>query len=146
MHNPKRGVGAVASKEKYLCNKCMKGRLKMKIAAAFKVVPDDQDIKVAGDRTLDYSKAKNTISVYDLNALEVAAQLAAEFSLSARETEIVMLIARGFTTDNVAKKLVISPYTVNTHIRHVYEKVGIHKRSELIDYINRTGSDDDDKA
>ena len=56
----------------------MKGRLKMKIAAAFKVVPDDQDIKVAGDRTLDYSKAKNTISVYDLNALEVAAQLAAE--------------------------------------------------------------------
>ena len=54
-----------------------------------------------------------------------------------------MLIARGFTTDNVAKKLVVSPYTVNTHIRHVYEKVGIHKRSELIDYINRTGSKDD---
>lgn len=55
----------------------------MKIAAAFKVVPDDQDIKVAGDRTLDYSKAKNTISVYDLNALEVAAQLAAEIEGSA---------------------------------------------------------------
>ena len=36
-------------------------------------------------------------------------ELAKEFSLSARETEIVMLIARGFTTDNVAKKLVISP-------------------------------------
>lgn len=68
-------------------------------------------------------------------------ELAAEFSLSARETEIVTLIARGFTTDNVAKKLYISPYTVNTHIRHVYEKVGIHKRSELIDYINRHGND-----
>ena len=67
-------------------------------------------------------------------------ELAKEFSLSARETEIVMLIARGFTTDNVAKKLVISPYTVNTHIRHVYEKIGIHKRSELIDYINGSGS------
>ena len=36
-------------------------------------------------------------------------ELAKEFSLSARETEIVMLIVRGFTTDNVAKKLVISP-------------------------------------
>lgn len=67
-------------------------------------------------------------------------ELAKEFSLSARETEIVMLIARGFTTDNVAKKLVISPYTVNTHIRHMYEKIGIHKRSELIDYINGNGS------
>ena len=83
--------------------------------------------------------------VYILQS-NVIKELAAEFSLSARETEIVMLIARGFTTDNVAKKLVISPYTVNTHIRHVYEKVGIHKRSELIDYINRTGSDDDKKA
>ena len=68
-------------------------------------------------------------------------ELAAEFSLSARETEIIMLIARGFTTDNVAKRLYISPYTVNTHIRHVYEKIGIHKRSELIDYINGNGSD-----
>ena len=55
----------------------------MKIAAAFKVVPDDQDIIVAGDRTLDYSKAKNTISVYDLNALEAASQLAAEVGGSA---------------------------------------------------------------
>ena len=54
------------------------GKAQMKIAAAFKVVPDDQDIKVNGDRTLDYSKAKNTISIYDLNALEVAAQIAAE--------------------------------------------------------------------
>lgn len=68
-------------------------------------------------------------------------EMAAEFSFSARETEIVGLIGRGFTTDNVAKKLVISPYTVNTHIRHVYEKMGIHRRSELIDYINRQGDD-----
>lgn len=68
-------------------------------------------------------------------------EMAEEFAFSARETEIVGLIGRGFTTDNVAKKLVISPYTVNTHIRHVYEKMGIHKRSELIDYINRQGDD-----
>lgn len=63
-------------------------------------------------------------------------EIAQEFKLSAREAEILMLIARGFTTDNIAKQLVISPYTVNTHIRHTYEKVGIHKRSELIAYIN----------
>ena len=46
----------------------------MNIIVAFKVVPDDQDIQVAGDRTLDYSKAKNTVSTYDLNAFEAAAQ------------------------------------------------------------------------
>ena len=49
----------------------------MNIVAAFKVVPDDQDIQVSDDGTLDYSKAKNTVSAYDLNAIEAAAQLAA---------------------------------------------------------------------
>ena len=49
----------------------------MKIAVAVKVVPDDQDIQVAADRSLDYSKAPRIVSTYDLNAIEIAAQLAA---------------------------------------------------------------------
>lgn len=49
----------------------------MKIVVAVKVVADDQDIFVAGDRTLDYSKAHQVISSYDKNAIEAAAQLAA---------------------------------------------------------------------
>lgn len=48
----------------------------MNIVVAFKVVSDDQDIQVAADRSLDFSKAKNVVSTYDLNAFEVAAQLA----------------------------------------------------------------------
>lgn len=49
----------------------------MNIVVAFKVVPDDQDIQVGADRSLDFSKAKGIVSAYDLNALEAAAQLAA---------------------------------------------------------------------
>ena len=49
----------------------------MKIVAAIKVVPDDEAIKVAADRSLDASKAKEKISTYDLNAIEAGAQLAA---------------------------------------------------------------------
>lgn len=49
----------------------------MNIIAAFKVVYDDQDIQVASDGTLDYSKAHRVVSTYDLNALEAAAQLGA---------------------------------------------------------------------
>lgn len=49
----------------------------MNIVAAFKVVPDDQDIQVASDGSLDYSKAKGIVSTYDLNAIEAVAQLAA---------------------------------------------------------------------
>ena len=47
----------------------------MKVVACFKVVPDDRDIVVAPDGTLDFSRAKQTISAYDLNAVEAAVQL-----------------------------------------------------------------------
>ena len=47
----------------------------MNILVACKIIPDDQDIQVAGDGSLDFSKAHATISEYDLNAIEFAAQL-----------------------------------------------------------------------
>jgi electron transfer flavoprotein beta subunit len=47
----------------------------MQIVVAFKAVPDDQDILIRPDRTLDFSKARTVVSTYDLNALEAARQL-----------------------------------------------------------------------
>lgn len=47
----------------------------MKIVVPCKVVADDQDIVAAADGSLDFSKAKPVISTYDLNAIEIAAQL-----------------------------------------------------------------------
>lgn len=72
---------------------------------------------------------------------EICAEVAKEFSLSARELEILSLIARGYATNTISVKLVISPYTVNTHIRHIYDKMQIHKRSELLNYLNMQRSD-----
>lgn len=50
----------------------------MNIIVAFKVVPDDQDIRFSEDGSLDYSKAKGVVSAYDLNAIEAAVRLAAD--------------------------------------------------------------------
>ena len=47
----------------------------MKVVACFKVVPDDRDIIVAPDGSFDLSRAKLTISAYDLNAVEAAVQI-----------------------------------------------------------------------
>ncbi|MDR1710292.1 MAG: LuxR C-terminal-related transcriptional regulator [Propionibacteriaceae bacterium] len=67
----------------------------------------------------------------------VIAHAAAEFKLSEREREIVAAIARGYTAAAVGEKLFISTHTVNTHIQHIYDKMGIHKRSELLNYLNK---------
>lgn len=48
----------------------------MNIIVAVKVVPDDQDVKVTESGGLDFSKAHQTISTYDLNAIEAAARIA----------------------------------------------------------------------
>ncbi len=67
---------------------------------------------------------------------DVCNEVGNEFRLSKRELEIMILIARGYTTQNIARTLVISTHTVNTHIRHIYEKLSIHNRSELQEYLN----------
>ena len=71
----------------------------------------------------------------------ICQEVSQEFALSEREAEILKLLAKGNTANGIANKLVISPHTVNTHIRHIYDKVGIHKRSELLEYINMRKDD-----
>ena len=48
--------------------------------------------------------------------------------LTAREVEVLRLVARGLTDAQVAELLVISPRTVNAHLRSIYSKLGITSR------------------
>lgn len=90
----------------------------------------------------EYSIATLTSAPPETSSLDkTCLEVAEEFKLSGRETEILTLLAHGYSTDGIAKKLVISPYTVNTHIRHTYDKMQIHKRSDLLNYINMQRSD-----
>ena len=50
--------------------------------------------------------------------------------LSAREFEILRLVATGLTNAEVAKELFISPRTVNWHLGSIYRKLGFHSRTE----------------
>jgi len=77
----------------------------MNIVVAFKVVPDDQDIMIAADQSLDFSKAAPIISAYDLNALEAAAQLAATQEGS---KVIAVTVGSSSVDDSKLKKNVLS--------------------------------------
>ena len=56
--------------------------------------------------------------------------------LSTRETEVMELIARGNSMAAIAERLVISENTVRTHAKHIYTKLDIHRRQELLDMLH----------
>lgn len=49
--------------------------------------------------------------------------------LTAREVEVLQLLAEGLTSIQIAEKLIISLLTVNTHVRSIYSKLGVTSRS-----------------
>jgi DNA-binding CsgD family transcriptional regulator len=52
--------------------------------------------------------------------------------VSAREREVATLLARGLTNAEIAAALVLSPHTVQDHIKSLYEKIGVTSRQELV--------------
>lgn len=56
----------------------------------------------------------------------------ASASLSARETEVLEMVVKGFTFPEIAEVLTISTHTVTTHIRRIYRKLAVRSRSEAV--------------
>jgi DNA-binding NarL/FixJ family response regulator len=54
--------------------------------------------------------------------------------LTAREREVVRLVARGMSNKAIASQLAISPRTVEGHLNHIFEKLGTASRTELVHY------------
>jgi DNA-binding CsgD family transcriptional regulator len=52
-------------------------------------------------------------------------------ALTASEMAVVSAITGGMTNREAAAHLFLSPHTVSTHMRHVFEKLGINSRVEL---------------
>jgi DNA-binding CsgD family transcriptional regulator len=52
-------------------------------------------------------------------------------ALTPREHEVTGLVLRGLPTKLVARRLGISPWTVTTHLRSIYDKLGVASRAEL---------------
>ena len=61
--------------------------------------------------------------------------LAAHHGLTPREQEVFVLLAQGRSSTFISKELFISTNTVRKHIAHVYEKLGVHSRQELLTLV-----------
>ena len=70
---------------------------------------------------------------------ERGARPALPSGLTAREAEVLRLVALGLTTREVAAELVISPKTADHHIQHVYTKIGVSTRGAAALYAIEHG-------
>ena len=61
-------------------------------------------------------------------------------SLTDREQQVLKLIANGLTNREISYRLVISESTVQNHVHHIYEKLGISNRVQAATYVLQLGS------
>jgi len=59
--------------------------------------------------------------------------------LTRREREVAALVARGLTNRDVAAQLVVAERTVETHLEHIFVKLGVQTRSEVAVWVTRQG-------
>lgn len=71
--------------------------------------------------------------------------LARRFDLSPREKEVASLLLQGYTMPDTASTLFISLDTVRTHARHIYQKVGISSKRELIEAAKKAAANNSDE-
>lgn len=72
----------------------------------------------------------------DGRSLELRDAESSPRSLTAREREIAMLVARGLTNKHIAREAGISEGTVKIHLYNIFQKLGVANRTELANYAN----------
>jgi DNA-binding NarL/FixJ family response regulator len=71
--------------------------------------------------------------------VSVAVNASVPTLLSAREQEVLSLIARGFSYSEIARIQTVSVHTVQTHIKNLYAKLSVHSKNEAVFEATRLG-------
>jgi len=74
---------------------------------------------------------KESIDVTDLELGELSCEPVA---ISERELEVIRLIAEGYTNNEIAARLFLSPHTVNTHRKNIMQKLGVNNTAAIVLY------------
>jgi DNA-binding CsgD family transcriptional regulator len=81
---------------------------------------------------LDDAERTIAITVRPAPIEEILALVCRAYGLSRRERELVALVAQGNDTDAIAEEMLISSYTVQDHLKSIFDKLGVHSRLELL--------------
>ncbi|CAG9164412.1 response regulator transcription factor [Cupriavidus pampae] len=78
------------------------------------------------------------VMVVELARADLPTRVTEASSLTPREAEVMLWVARGKTNRDVAEILGMSPRTVNKHLEHVYEKLGVETRTAAVAAAQRS--------
>jgi DNA-binding CsgD family transcriptional regulator len=76
--------------------------------------------------------AQTAVTLEPAGPHELAPLIADAYGLTGRERAVTQLVALGLATDAIADRLQVSPWTVQDHLRSIFQKVGVSSRGELV--------------
>ena len=93
--------------------------------------------QVAGDERSNITENHVVEAAFPYERLHaICEKLGTEYGLTRREKEILCLLAQGRGRQYISEALVISEGTAKTHIKHVYAKLSVHSKDELLNLIH----------
>jgi DNA-binding CsgD family transcriptional regulator len=97
--------------------------------------PSDIWLTVRGSVLRREDDAATAVTLEPAGPHELAPLIADACELTGRERAVTQLVALGLATDAIADRLHVSPWTVQDHLKSIFEKVGVSSRGELVGRI-----------
>lgn len=99
----------------------------LKKTPPIKILQAIEDV-VEGGSPMTPTIAKQALSIFK----SYAPSEKKDYQLSEREFDVLNLLVSGMNNEEISNKLFISPLTVKNHIRHIYQKLQVHSRSQVV--------------
>lgn len=105
------------------------------IALAFVLFSTDDDYR-SGWGTAKPTRGYMDPLRYLENLADACASISMQYSLSRRESDVLLLLAQQKTVPQIADELFVSQATVKSHTNSIYKKLQVHSRKELLAFID----------
>jgi DNA-binding NarL/FixJ family response regulator len=97
--------------------------------------------RTRGQAAIDPAVQQHLLDVITASRASPGAEPAPQFpgGLTAREAEVLALIAHGLSNTEIASRLMVSETTVKSHINHLFAKTGVRDRAQAVTYAYQHG-------